>query len=458
MNTVKNKPEDIHRVLTLADERAITNFSLGYFDHNGRLRAKYYSRDSLEKAMTDGLALNLGIFAATHNETPMENSRFLDGENQFRDAGLLLLADTCRDFPLDGEKLNLILLGELVDEHRVYCPRALLSKELERYRQMGLLTLGAFEFEWTMLEESRASIRDKTPQSLTVCPGFELFYSFVDQLVDNPLYREVIDTCHTMGMPVETLHSEYTGLMEGALRPAQGGAIADNAGLFKWVVKAIAARRGLMASFMARRNSVDHGCGAHINLSLQDGAGKPVFHDAGAKHSLSGIMCWFLGGLLRYTPELFLLQAPNFNSYRRFQPGLFTPLSNTWGINNKTVAFRAVNVNPGATRIELRLPGADTHPHLALLGMLVAGRKGIEERIQPGDPVTGDGWVAPDASGNAFPVDFPSAIARFNKSALAREVLGDAFVDCYVASRQWQLDELAATVTDWEIRTFLEGA
>ncbi len=455
---MKNKKLDIKHVLALAEERDLANFTFAYFDHNGRLRAKYFNTESLEKAMVESTALNLGVLGVTPNETPMETSLFLDPGNQFRDAELRLMADSYRDFPMDGDKMGLILVGELIDEFRAYCPRALLSEELTRYANLGLTPYGAFEFEWYMFEETRNSILNKTPGDLKVREGFEWFYSFVNQVVDNPLYREVIDNCQTMDMPLETIHSEFTQIMEGALRPAEASRIADNAGLFKWTMKAIAARHGLMASFMARRNTEGQGCGSHINLSLRDSDGKPAFHDAKAPDLMSDTMRWFLGGLQQYIPELFLLHAPNLNSYRRYQPGLFTPLANLWGINNKTVAFRAVNVNPGATRIESRLPGADINPHLALLGMLVAGRKGIEEKIEPDSAFEGDGWSVEDSPERAFPLEFSSAITRFKESKVAREVLGDAFVDCYVAGRQWQLDELASTVTDWEIRTFIEGA
>lgn len=455
---MENQPQDIKRIAALAEDRGLSNFTLAYFDHSGRLRAKYYNTSGLEKAMTDGTAMNLGIFAASLNEVPMETSPFLDPDNQFRDAAIRLMADTCRDFPLDGDKPGLLLIGELIDEYRAYCPRAFLSTELARYEQMGLRAYGAFEFEWYLLEETSKSIASKVPDSINVRSGFEVFYSFVDQIVENALFRDVIDCCETMSMPVETIHTEFTQIMEAALRPALGAAIADNGGLFKAVMKATARKHGLLASFMARRNMIEQGCGAHINLSLRNKDDNNVFFAEETPDKLSDTMRHFIGGLQRYTPELFLMQAPNLNSYRRYQPGLFTPLSNTWGVNNKTVAFRAVNANRDATRVESRLPGADTNPHLALTGMLMAGRKGIEECIEPAEATAGDGWSVESPEELALPLEFTASIDRFEQSRLARETLGDGFVDCYVASRRWQIEDQQSTVTDWELRTFLEGA
>lgn len=206
---------------------------------------------------------------------------------------------------------------------------------------------------------------------------------------------------------------------------------------------------------MARRSEQEQGCGAHINVSLRrNDTDEPAFYDGQREDRLSDEMRFFLGGLNRYLPEFFLLLAPHLNSYKRFQPDLFTPLNNTWGINNKTVAHRAINVTPSAARIEVRLAGADMNPHLALLAVLAAGRLGIEQKIEPPPGVEGNGWAVEDPQGPTLPLDFAEAIARFDESALAREVLSPAFVDIYVADRRWQIDEFSKVVTDWELRMF----
>ena len=453
--TENNSP--IECAVEKARQRGLVNFTLGYFDQNGRLRAKYCNTATLEKVLREGTALSMVALSSAPDETPMQNSPFLDPANQFPDAELKVSAESCRDFPLDGEGMGQIFIGELMNDFAGYCPRALLGNELERYANLGISPYGAFEIEWYMLEEDRSSIIKKSAKDLQVRNGFEWFYSFVDHVKDNALYRDIMDTFDAMDIPVETMHSEHSQLVEAALHPVQGIRIADNAGLFKWVMKAIAARHGLMASFMARRSTDSQGCGAHLNLSMLDSKGTSVFYDQSGENKMSETMRHFLGGVLRYTPELFLLHAPNLNSYRRFKPGLFTPLSNTWGVNNKTVAFRVVTTSAGSARIESRIPGADISPHLGLLATLIAGRKGIEESIDPGDPVKGDGWTADDWNRLGFPLDFALAIGKFEHSPLARQVLGDKFVDFYVASRKWQLEDLANTITDWEVRTFIEG-
>lgn len=103
------------------------------------------------------------------------------------------------------------------------------------------------------------------------------------------------------------------------------------------------------------------------------------------------------------------------------------------------------------------MPGADVHPHLALAAVLAAGRRGIEQDLAPSAPVGGDA-AAPDAPrGPDFPLDFAAAITAWRESAFAREIFGDFFVDAYALCREWEIDQLARTVTDWELRQFGEG-
>ena len=455
---MNNTAKQINAVLSKVKERKLTHITTAYFDHHGKPRGKYYHTRSLQKALLEGLALNLGVFSVAVNEKQMENSIFLDAERGFRDGLLRLDASSCRDFPLDQNGRGLLLIGELVDEHRAYCCRALLAAELQRYAAMEIIPSGAFEIEWYLLHETPLSAREKRPGQIRAAPGFETFYSLPDQVAANDLFEEIKSLSEAMGLPVESLHNEFSTLIEAALLPARGLSVADNAALFKALIKTIARRRGLLASFMARRSEDLQGCGAHVNLTLLNAADETqLFYAAEQPQHLADTLRWFIGGLQQYTPQLFLLQCPNLNSFRRLRPGLFAPLSNSWGINNKTVAYRAVNTSRAAARVEVRLPGADVNPYLSLLGILIAGRKGIEERLQPGPPTQGDGWSAPAAAAPAYPADFPAAIDAFKRSALARDCLGDAFVDCFVASRQWQLDDLAATITDWEVRTFMEG-
>jgi glutamine synthetase len=233
---------------------------------------------------------------------------------------------------------------------------------------------------------------------------------------------------------------------------------ADRALCLKSIIKTAARRKDALAVFMARLSDVHEPAGMHLNLSLRASVGEdPVFFDTAAGHLSPGpVMAAFLGGLQACLPDLFLLLAPTVNSWKRFQAAAFVPTTNSWGVDNKTAAYRVVLANPRETRVEVRLPGADTHPHLALAAVLAAGRKGIEDQLRPTQAVIGDAHASDAPAGPCFPASFADAITRWRGSRYAREFFGPEFVQAYADSRAWQLQRLERTVTDWEVRQFAE--
>ena len=448
---------EVDALLARARELGASDFLEGYFDHNGHLRTKRVHLDHLAHGIHEGVALHTAVFTTDPGNAIIPDVCFSDPDYGFPDATLRLDAKSAREAHLGGQP-SLLLLGNLMPPHADFCVRGLLADLLERLHREGLSVRAAFEYEWRLLDETAASLARAHADSVRVAPGAARFYSVVDQADQHALLDDLVQTHAAMNVAVNALHTEYTDLLELSLLPAKGVEAADRAGLAKTLCKVVARRHQRTASFMAMLNPEGQGCGAHINLSLTDADGAPANLDPGAPHGLSASLRHFLGGLQRYLPELFLLLAPNLNSYRRFRPGLFTPLTNTWGINNKTVAFRVVNQGETRARIECRIPGADVNPHLALWALVCAGRRGIAEGIAPDAPVEGDGWAQESKRFPPFPLTFPAAIERFAGSSVAAECLAPEFIACFVAGRRWQLEALANTITDWEIRTFAEGA
>ena len=445
----------IERVLEQADALALSHANLGYFDSTGVFRGKRYALRHLKKAMTEGiawLALPSGMSPA---DDGIFSNRWIDPSGGYSDGVVRLDPESARALPFDSGGKGLLLVGEFIGSIARHCPRALLRAELERLAALGFDLFGAFELEGAVLAETAESLRGKRAADVAVVPGWERVYSFVDQSGQAGFIDDLLACCETMGMPLETAHAEFTHILEVGMAPATGLRIADNAGLYKAAAKIVAARHDAYVSFMARRSEKDQGCGAHINVSLKDrDSGESVFFDPEAEHRLTGTALHFIGGLLTYLPELFLLLAPNLNSYKRYAPGIFTPLNNSWSINNRTVAFRVSNATKGSARVEVRPAGADVCPHLALLAVCLAGRLGIEEKIEPPAPLTGNGWAETDTGAPPFPLEFGAAIDAFAKSEIARTHIGEGFVGDFVTDRQWQQQTFADTVTDWEIRTF----
>lgn len=450
----------IDAIVDQARERGLRHVHLGMFNTHGHLIAKRYHVDNLRKSMTEGVHLVAAILAAAPSGTDMIVTHPLaDPDEQFRDGLLRMDPASCRDLPWEADGRGLLLIGEFVDDTAAYCCRALLRRELERFDALGLDVVGALEMESIALDATPETLARTTSYGLRLRGGYARPYQPLDEPGDIAYVDDLNATCEAMGVSLDSQHAEFVHLLETSLRPEVGLRIADNAALYKNVAKLLARRHGFMMSFMARWHPEQQGCGAHFNVSLRErDSGRPVFFDAGRDDRVSDVLRHFVGGLHAYLPELLLLLAPNLNSYKRFVPGVFTPLNNSWGIDNKTVAHRVLVDSPESARVEMRLAGADVSPHLGLLAVLLAGRRGMEQRLEPPPPVAGNGWAAEAPPGPVFPDTFGAAIAGFAQSELARDNLGAEFVTAFVGDRRWQLERFSRAVTDWELRMFAAGA
>ena len=226
--------------------------------------------------------------------------------------------------------------------------------------------------------------------------------------------------------------------------------------LFKTFTKVLAQRRGLMATFMAKWSRDWPGQSGHIHLSLKDKDGKPVFHDAKAERGMSAAMRHFIGGQQKLMPELLAMVASTVNSYSRLIPGFWAPTSATWGVENRTTALRVIPGSPSAQRVEYRIAAADANPYLALAAALASGLWGIENKIEPRrrSPAT------PTRSTRPPKLDLPrtlwEAAQRLKASGVARDLFGDAFVDHFAATREWEEREFRKEITDWELARYFE--
>ncbi|MBI5617378.1 MAG: hypothetical protein HY943_13900 [Gammaproteobacteria bacterium] len=454
MTATASGPDTASEVLAAAHARGLSHVSVGCYDWHGRLRAKQLHVRKLPGAFARGLAMTSAIFATDSAERPIENGPFQNPAGGYRDADLVFDAAIWRDFPLEAGGEGVVVLGQLGGEFARFCPRALLGAELARYAALGYTVRGAFELEFHLLRETPASLRRKVPARLEIVTELERMYSLVDHSAAATFFDALRALAERVGVGVDSLHAEFTALLEAALAAERGPAIADNAVLFKTAAKALARRHGLLASFMAKLSNQHETAGGHLNLSLERD-GEAVF-GVDSTGGATPALAHFIGGLQRHTPELMLLHCPYVNSFKRLAGESFAPRTNRWGIDNKTCAYRVVESGADGVRIELRLPGADVNPALCLLAALVAGRRGLERQLAPSAPATGNAWAAPEPTMPAFPGGFARAIAEFHRSQLAREALGTPFVEAFTQSREWQLEQLDRTVTDWELRQYGE--
>ena len=384
----------------------------------------------------------------------------------FPDAQYRLVVASERALP-DGTPY---FIGEFVgapgEEHPV-CPRTVLRRVLSRAAAAGLSAKAGFEYELFVFQETPASVRAKGYRDLVPFTPGNFGYSVLRAAANAEEFQALMQYCQDFRMSLEGLHCETgPGVWETALAAAEGLEAADRAVLFKTFSKAFFQTRGAMATFMAKWSMDYPGQSGHYHFSLLDDAGGNVFGAAGEDvrtdggASLPAQVRWALGGLCAYIPELLPMLAPTTNSYTRLVKGAWAPTASTWGVDNRTAAFRLV---PGGEdmaqqRIECRVGGADGNPYLVAAATLGAALAGIEQRVEPSAAVVGNAYDVEDSlpAERHFAPTLRHAAERFAGSVAARDLFGEAFVQHYAATRLWEAGEQERHVNDWQLGRYFE--
>jgi glutamine synthetase len=439
----------------IVEERGIENVKVGVFDADGILRGKYMSREKFLSALEKGFGFCDVVLGWDSNDQLYDSASFTGWHTAYPDAPVRLLPETCREVPFENN--TLLFLGEFADRAEAVCPRGTLRRVLKRAADAGLTVSAACEFEFFLFDESPHSVREKGYRNLqNITPGF-FGYSMLRSSVHADFYHELMETCALMDMKIEGLHTETgPGVLEAALLHDEALKSADKAALFKTFTKVLAQRRGWMATFMAKWSPDWPGQSGHIHLSVKADNGKPVFHDPSKPHGMSDAMRWFIGGQQALMPEFLSMVACTVNSYSRLIPGFWAPTDATWGIENRTCALRAIPGDPKAQRVEYRIAAADINPYIALAAAIGSGLWGIENKIEPTDPIEGNAYDRKYPAKLRLPSTLHEAAGRLRRSKPARDLFGDAFVEHYAQSREWEDREFRRAITDWEMQRYFE--
>ncbi|QQS11721.1 MAG: glutamine synthetase [Rhodospirillales bacterium] len=444
--------EDARRIVR---ERGLTHVKVGVHDVDGILRGKYLHVDKFDSALDGGFGFCDVVLGWDSNDQLYDNVTYTGWHTAYPDAMVRIIPESCRDLP--SEPGGLFFLCEFADKAEALCPRGTLRRVLERARRMGFSVRCGFEYEFFVFAETAHSIREKGYRNLKpISPGF-FGYSVLRNSVFSEWYREMLDLGERMDFGIEGLHTETgAGVLEAALRVSDALSAADKAALFKTFIKVAAQRRDWIATFMAKWSKDWPGCGGHIHISLQRDDGAPAFHDPDGPRGLSPTLRHFVAGQLALMPEILAMISPTVNSYRRLIPGFWAPTSATWGIENRTTALRVIPGSPKSTRVEYRVAAADANPYLALAAAVGAGLWGVENQLDPGDPIEGNAYDRKHPTRLDLPRTLMEAAGRLKKSKPARTLFGDAFVEHYAASREWEEREFRKHISDWELERYFE--
>lgn len=448
----------------LVEASGLSHIKVGLSDIDGVMRGKYLRKDKFLAVLESGLAFCNVVFGWDSEDRLYDNVQYTGWHTAYPDAVVRIVAESCRRLPLEqgGSREQpedmLFFLLEFTDAAAAICPRRLLHRVIDRGCDMGYDAFAALEYEFFMFAETPHSAREKGYRNLTNWTPGNFGYSVLRSTVESDFYRQLMDLCERMDMPIEGLHTETgPGVLEAALAVDHIAQAADKAFLFKTFVKALAQKNHLMATFMAKWSHEHPGLSGHIHLSLRDRkTGKSAFHDAAQQHHMSRTQACFMAGVQRYLPEFMALYAQTVNSYTRLVPGYWAPLDATWGCENRTTAVRLIPGSDKSQRIEVRIGSADANPYIALAAALGAGLYGIEKGLEPEPMVAGNAYTQQFPAHLKLPSTLWAAAQVLRTSQAARALFGDAFVEHFAATREWEEREFRRHVTDWELARYFE--
>lgn len=338
-------------------------------------------------------------------------------------------------------------------------PRHVLSRQVDLLAAKGLHPAGAFELEFFLLSPDRDT-EGRIQPAATILDGRRSckteVYS-VDHLHDmEPLFADIYAAAEEQNIPAETIISEYApGQYELTLNYRTDMLrAADDLVMLKRIVRAQARRHGVVACFMAKPFEKYSGSGMHLHVSLQNDSGQNVFAEAEGER-WSPTLLHALGGLAQTMAESMLVFAPHVNSWRRFVAQSYAPIAPTWGVNNRSVALRIPTGELEARRIEHRPSGVDANPYLVAATVLAGISKGIDEKLDPGPGVTGNGYETAGDACAAMPVDWHSAIDAARKSRFVKEALGPELHKTFIAVKEAEWLRVARTVHELDYQLYL---
>lgn len=427
-------------------------------DIDGVLRGKYLHKEKFLASLESGFGFCSVVMGWDSSDVCYDNASFTGWHTGYPDALVSIDTNTFRRVPWDNNVP--FFLGDFVHADKTpneICPRQLLKKVLANVDRDGYSAKVGMEYEWFNFKETPQTLADKkftSPEPIT--PGM-FGYSMIRVSQNLPFFNALMDEMGEFRIPIEGLHTETgPGVFEAAILYSDALEAADRGVLFKTSAKEIGHRFGIMPSFMAKWSSSLPGCSGHTHVSLWNKSGDTnLFYDEKDKFKMSKEFKSFLAGQMQCLSEILPLFAPNVNSYKRLVDGYWAPTKVTWGVDNRTTAYRVIPGSSKSTRLEVRVPGSDVNPYLAVAGSIAAGLYGVKKGLQlKAEPVIGSAYQYKDAE--RLPRNLMDATKKLNDSKVAREIFGDTFVDHFVKTREWEWRQFQDSVTNWELQRYFE--
>jgi glutamine synthetase len=437
----------------LAEHPEIRAVQVAVADLNGVARGKRLPARYADKLLTAGSRMPLSVLNVDVRGHDIENSPLVF-ESGDRDG---ILRPTDRGFvPMPWLQTPAALLPTWMygEDGTPFSgdPRHALAAVLARFAERGWRPVVAMELEFYLVDDSAGELRPPaSPRSGKRRFGGEMLSLRALDAFD-AFFTDLYDACEVMDIPAETAISEAgLGQYEVNLVHGPGLKAADDAWLFKLLLRGMARRHGFAASFMAKPYADFSGNGMHVHFSVLDADGRNVFDDGGAGGT--DTLRSAVAGCLAAIPGSTLIFAPHGNSYDRLVPEAHAPTGICWAYENRTAAIRIPGGEPAARRIEHRVAGGDVNPYLLLAVVLGAALSGIDTGARPPPPVRGNAY---DRDLPQMPMDWDTAMAAFEADALMPRLLTPDLVRNYLMTKRQERDTYLRLSEDERVELYLD--
>lgn len=457
MATVKGMLS-LDKLKSLVKNEEIETVLVVFTDLYGRFMGKRYDADFfLEQAQSKGSHACDYLLTVDMEMDPVQGYTFANWKTGYGDIHLIPDIKTLRVASwLDKTAMVICdVFTENSPDQVSIAPRNILLKQVETAQKMGYKAMAGSELEYFIFENSYKEASEENYAHLKPAGWYiEDYHALQGSRLE---YFTAAARKHLKesGVPVETSKGEWgLGQHELNVRYADILAMADRHAVYKQCLKEVADQKGISVTFMAKYSHDQAGSSCHIHLSLWKN-NKNLFPgktESGPIKS-SDLFRWFLGGWIKYVPDVMVFYAPTVNSYKRFKSESWAPTKLAWSYDNRTAGFRVVGKG-SSLRIECRIPGADCNIYLAFAASLASGLAGITNKIEPPEIFTGDVYTAKDL--HYVPKTLAEATTIFSKSKFAKEAFGKEVVEHYTHFFLQEQQAFENAVTDWEKNRYFE--
>ncbi|KAI1959060.1 hypothetical protein LOZ58_004768 [Ophidiomyces ophidiicola] len=464
-----------------------TQVKLAGIDADGILRGKLVSKKKFLSIARNGFGFCSVIFGwDMHDQTYFRELGISNKENGYRDMLAIPDLKSFRRIPWE-DNVPFFLVDFLnPDTHAPIsaCPRGLIKTTCAAMEKQGYKAMAGAEYEFYQFRvpssedsaERNSSgtarfLKSNTVADLPPLTEGMFGYSLTRPVHNQEYYYRIFNSCQEFHCDIESWHTESgPGVFEAALEFGEIKEIADRAGLFKYVVKALGSKYGITPVFMAKPVHGLPGNSGHMHVSLVNSEGENLFYRKERDPSppypdveyLSDLGRHFLAGVLVGLPDIMPLLAPTINSYKRLVENFWAPVTVSWGLEHRAASVRLITpptCTPKSSRLEIRVPGADINAHYVLAAIISLGWRGVEKKLEiPVPPLArGENVGGETDKGQRLAKSLKEAIVRFTaKDSIAREIFSDEFVDHFGGTREHEVKLWEEAVTDWEVKRYIE--